>query len=101
MSLSEVAENRELGERIHAVPKVVLGERVKEAREEKGFSHDTLGELCGGMARQSLIEIEKGRSWPRAKTLRKIAEQTDRDVEWFLGAEVANGKRPFRRGERG
>ena len=96
VSLIEITD-RELHDRIHSVPKEVLGARVKEAREAAGFSHDTLGRLCDGMARQSLIAIEKGQSWPRAKTLRKIAEKTNRDLESFLvGAEVTNGKPPFR-----
>jgi DNA-binding XRE family transcriptional regulator len=84
----------DLQERIRQTPKLVLGGRIKQAREEAGYTHDYLGELCGGMYRQSLISLEKGRWRPRPATLRMIAQHTKRDISWFVGPEV-DPARPF------
>lgn len=88
--------DEELQERIRQTPKDLIAARIKEARLGKNYTHDYLGELCGGMYRQSLIGLEKGRNRPRPATLRLIAEHTERALEWFLGAEVAEDQRPFR-----
>lgn len=95
MAVSHLTDE-ELQERIRLTPKEVLADRIKDARKAKGYTHDYLGELCGGMYRQSLISLEKGRWRPRPDTLRKIAEHTDNDLDFFLGAEVAEVKKPFR-----
>lgn len=87
--------DEDLQERIRQTPKDDLASRIKEARQQAGYTHDYLGELCGGMYRQSLIALEKGRWRPRPATLRLIAQHTNRDLDWFLGPEVGSA-RPFR-----
>lgn len=42
----------------------------------------------GGVTRQHLIKLEKATHRPGADMLTKLAEATERDVEWFLDPEV-------------
>lgn len=42
----------------------------------------------GGVTRQHLIKLEKGRHRPRPEMLTKIAEATGREIDWFLDPEV-------------
>jgi transcriptional regulator with XRE-family HTH domain len=60
----------------------LIGRRIKLARKAKGFSHDVLAGKVG-TTRQHLIRLEKGAHMPRPAMLARIAEATDRDVEWF------------------
>lgn len=83
-----------LSERIRSTPKPLLAARIKDARADQTL--DGLGERLGGVSRQHLIKLEKGMHRPRASMLVRIAEATDRDVEWFLAPEVANDTAPFR-----
>src|SRR5262245_27557100 len=87
----------QLQDQIRATPIDILAARIKQARQDIGYTHDHLGELCDGMYRQSLIGLEKGRNRPRPATLRLIAENTGKPLGWFLGAEVSDAKRPFRK----
>lgn len=61
------------------------------------MSHDRLGVMVGGVTRQHLIKLEKGKHRPRAEMLSRIAEATGRDVDWFLDPEVDPS--PFPDGE--
>lgn len=81
-----------LKDRIRQTPKPVLAARIKEAREAMGYTHDHLGELCGGMYRQTLISYEKAKYQPSPSALRRIAEHTKKPVDWFLNG---SGDAPF------
>lgn len=65
----------------------LVAARIKRARREADLSHDRLGERVG-TSRQHLISLEKGRHRPRLEMLTRIAEATERDVDWFLDPEV-------------
>lgn len=82
-----------LQERIRLAPGALIATRIKRARKTAnggppGFSHDRLGEACGGVTRQHLIKLEKAQHRPRAAMLLRIAEATGRTVDWFLDPEV-------------
>ena len=78
----------DLHERIRLAPLPLIAARIKRARKAKGFSHDRLGALCGGISRQHLIKLEQARHRPRPETLELIAAATGRDVNWFVDPEV-------------
>ena len=69
-------------------PLPLIAARIRRARKEANLSHDRLGELLGGVTRQHLIKLEKGKHRPRADMLARIADATGRDVNWFLDPEV-------------
>ena len=69
-------------------PLPLIAARIKRARKARGLSHDRLGEACGGVTRQHLIKLEKGRHRPTLDMLDRIAAATGRDVRWFLDPEV-------------
>lgn len=74
-------------------PFVVHGERIKEAREIKGFSQTTLSELIG-VQRQSVSAFEKNLKKPSAETLFKIASATQFPNSFFLNDRPrGDGKR--------
>jgi len=77
-----------LQERIRQAPAQVIAARIRRARREAELSHDRLGEAIGGVSRQHLIKLEKGQHRPRAEMLTRIAEATERNVDWFLDPEV-------------
>lgn len=79
-------------DRLREAPLKLLAARIREARG--GLSHDKLGEKVG-TSRQHLISLEKGRHRPRLEMLTRIAEATERDVDWFLDPEVDPAS-PFR-----
>lgn len=78
----------DLQERIRLAPGQLIATRIKRARKAAGLSHDTLGQKCGGVSRQHLIKLEQAKHRPRAEMLARIAEATDREIDWFLDPEV-------------
>lgn len=74
----------ELQERIRLAPGQLIATRIKRARKTADLSHDELGERCGGVTRQHLIKLEKATHRPRAAMLRRIADATERPVDWFV-----------------
>jgi transcriptional regulator with XRE-family HTH domain len=85
MTNPEIAE---LQERIRIAPGQLLATRVKRSRKTAKLTLDQLGVLCGGVTRQHLIKLEKGRHRPRAAMLLRIAEATGREVDWFLDPAI-------------
>jgi Zn-dependent peptidase ImmA (M78 family)/transcriptional regulator with XRE-family HTH domain len=74
-------------------PSTVYGERIKEAREIRGFSQTTLSELVG-VQRQSVSAFEKNLIKPSAETLFKIAVTTQFPNSFFLNDRPrGDGKR--------
>ena len=53
---------------------------VKETRSRRGITQERLAELTG-VARQSIISIEKGRFLPTIETALRMAEALDVAVE--------------------
>lgn len=64
-----------------------INTRIRQARTSRGYSHDQLGQLIGGVSRQHLIKLEAGKHRPRAAMLQRIAQATGQSIDWFL-----NGK---------
>lgn len=75
-------------------PLPLIGARIRRARRALGLSHDALGDLMGGVTRQHLIKLEKGRHRPGLEMLLRIAEATGKSVEFFL-IEEAGEPNPF------
>ena len=63
-----------------------LGQRIKEARLEKGLSQR---ELCGStITRNMLSLIENGSARPSMDTLRYLAQQLEKPISYFLDEAV-------------
>ena len=59
-----------------------LGQRIKEARLEKGLSQR---ELCGDMITRNMLSlIENGNAQPSMDTLRYLAQQLEKPMSFFL-----------------
>lgn len=85
-----------LQERIRQTAAQVIADRIREARRASDLSHDKLGEQMGGVTRQHLIKLEKGKHRPRAEMLERLAAATGKSVDWFLSPEVDTTTEPFR-----
>lgn len=81
-------------ERIRLAAGQLIAARIRRARRQKGLSHDKLGEAIGGVSRQHLIKLEKAKHRPRAEMLLKIAEATDKPLDFFL-VEDSGEPNPF------
>ena len=63
-----------------------LGQRIKEARLEKGLSQR---ELCGNMITRNMLSlIENGSARPSMDTLRYLARALEKPMSYFLGEVV-------------
>lgn len=63
-----------------------LGQRIKEARLEKGLSQR---ELCGTMITRNMLSlIENGSARPSMDTLRYLAQQLEKPISYFLDEAV-------------
>jgi transcriptional regulator with XRE-family HTH domain len=77
-----------LRERIKQAPLMLLASRIRRARRTTGLSHDDFGKRAGGVTRQHLIKLEKGKHRPGPEMLLRISEASGRSVDWFLDPEV-------------
>lgn len=66
---------------------VGIGDRIKQARTEAGFTQDELGDLVGVGMRQ-IQYYESGESDPYRK-LRQISEATGKPMDWLLRGDEA------------
>ncbi|MGI3044091.1 helix-turn-helix domain-containing protein [Shewanella algae] len=62
--------------------KELIGQRIKAAREKKGFSQEQLGDLVG-VSFQSVQQWESGKTAPRTARLRKLATVLDTTPNWI------------------
>ena len=62
---------------------VMLLERIRHSRKEKGLSQEQLAKISG-LSRSSIINFETGRRDPRVKDLRKIARALGVSIEQLL-----------------
>ncbi len=93
MATTEIDHN-ELRERIKQAPLPLIAARIRRARRELDISHDVIGERMGGVTRQHLIKLEKGRHRPKPDMLIRYAEATGKSLDYFL-VEVAGEPNPF------
>lgn len=71
------------------VDKAALGQRIREAREQKGLSQPELGRLIGHNSGQQVWKYEHGYNIPEASTMTALAAALDTSVEWLLhGIEI-------------
>lgn len=79
-----MAQTESLEDRIKALPHYRIAARLREARADRGYSHDQLGARAGGVSRQHLIKLEQAQHKPKAAMLERLAEALDLPVDWFL-----------------
>lgn len=77
----------DLRDLIHQADLRLIASRIKRARRALDLSHDRLAAAVG-TSRQHLISLEKAKHRPRPEMLRRIAEATGREVEWFLDPDL-------------
>lgn len=62
----------------------VLGEKIKERREELGLSQQELSDKILKLGRTSISNIEKGRQFPPLSTIYELCRALDIDVQRIL-----------------
>jgi transcriptional regulator with XRE-family HTH domain len=72
--------------RLKGIP--IRGSSVRQARLEAGL---TLAQVAAGVvSRTAIHHIESGRVMPSIETLRLIARQTRKPIEYFLSPDAAS-----------
>lgn len=61
----------------------IFAKRLKDAREESGYSQKQLGTRVG-LSDKSISMYEKGTVYPPVSNLLKIAKELDKDISYFL-----------------
>lgn len=61
-----------------------LGRRIKAARMQRGVKQAELARVLG-ISANAMVDIEKGRSYPRADRLRSIAQALSVSADYLLG----------------
>jgi transcriptional regulator with XRE-family HTH domain len=84
----------QLSREIQNAPLRLIAGRIKQAR--KGSVHHTLDDLAEqvGTSRHHLIRLEGAKHRPRVEMLQRIADATERPIEFFL-VEEAGEPNPF------
>lgn len=82
--LAQRLRNLEMGDQ----PDLPPGRLLARARNEANLSQHRLSELSG-VATNTIINFEKGKSKPRERTLMALAEQVDIPWYWLLEEEDA------------
>jgi transcriptional regulator with XRE-family HTH domain len=68
------------------ITKEILGLRIKNARNKKQITQETLADLVE-LDSKSISNYERGQSFPSIKTLNKIAETLKYPMEYFLSVD--------------
>ena len=63
---------------------MTIGERIKKARKNKGWSQSELGQVLG-VSQQMIAQFENSKRRPKLETLDKIASALDVGVLDLLG----------------
>lgn len=84
----------QLSREIQNAPLKLIAGRIKQARKASSFT--TLDELADqvGTSRHHLIRLESGKHRPRVAMLQRIAEETEKPLDFFL-VEEAGEPNPF------
>ena len=61
----------------------IFAQRLRDAREEMGYSQKTLG-MRVGLSDKSISIYEKGTVYPPISNLLKIAKELKKDIGYFL-----------------
>ena len=70
--------------------KIALGNRLKSARLEKGYTQNALAQLSG-VSNVYLGEIERGLKMPSLQSFIKIIQALDVSADYVLRDELATG----------
>lgn len=69
---------------VNATAKMVqIAHKIREAREFKGITQVAMAKSLG-VARQTYLDLESGKTEPRILMLLHIAEITGRSLHWFI-----------------
>ena len=60
-----------------------IGERIKEARQERGLSQEELAQIINS-TKSAISRYESGKRQPRIEQLKSIASALDVDVNWLM-----------------
>lgn len=71
--------------------RIVLGQKIREARKNKGLTQEKLAEIAG-IGVMYLGEIERGQKMPSLKILCKVIEALDVSADYLLRDFVQTGK---------
>lgn len=63
----------------------VVGERVRQLRDARGWKQQTLAEMIGAKSHSTIAEIETGTRFPTARKLRALARVFDVTVDSLMG----------------
>ena len=69
-----------------------LGQRIREARQQKGYTQRTLAEKAG-IADVYLGEIERGSKMPSMNSFIKLVEALEVSADYILRHELPSGQR--------
>jgi transcriptional regulator with XRE-family HTH domain len=94
VSATTETDLQELRDRIRLAPLPLIAARLRRARRAKGYSHDQLGELMGGVTRQHLIKLEKAKHRPGPEMLVRASDALELPLDYFL-LEAAGEPNPF------
>lgn len=72
---------------------MTIGERVKKAREEKGYTQEELASKLGYKSRSSVNKIEKERDIPRSMVV-KLAEVLGVTPSYLMGWDETDNSKP-------
>ena len=65
------------------MPIDAIGERIKEARQERGLSQEELAQIINS-TKSAISRYESGKRQPRIEQLKSIASALDVDVNWLM-----------------
>ncbi|TWP25463.1 XRE family transcriptional regulator [Apibacter muscae] len=69
----------------------IIGRRIKQVRESKGFSQlELVGKMLGDIDPTNISRIESGRTNPTIYTLYRIAEALEVSLEELVSIEISN-----------
>ena len=71
--------------------KTVLGQRIRDARKQKGLTQEDLAEKAG-IGTMYLGEIERGKKMPSLNTFCQIVEALDISADYLLRDSIQAGK---------
>ncbi len=63
---------------------IILGERIKKSRKQKGYTRETFAEMLS-VSTRFLAAIESGEAGVSISTLKNIAIQLDTSTDYLLG----------------
>lgn len=75
-----------------AIGQAEIGRRIRQAREDADLTQQQLADRIGIQTAQSISRYERGETEVSTKRLRKIAEATGRDLDFFIQEEHTVGR---------